>query len=258
METLTDKAKSTSLFKSVSIPPPSVRMVQAKTENGNWRTVPLYEASMVVCYRNDNEIQECKILTVHHDDLLEPYYTVRLLDRKEKQTDNTHIILRLQDGKKCNEEGMTHQDIAREARAKRAFILQKQRMKKGKRTIKKKYWESLPPEKKAQFLEDEAVAHQKYWESLPLKNKAWILKDNAAAHQKYRESLPLEKKVQILEDDAAAHQKYRESLPPEKKARILEDDAAAHQKYQCRYRFSGKPISTYMSLTLARLCGERG
>ncbi len=24
----------------------------------------------------------------------------------------------------------------------------------------------------------------------------------------------------------------------------------------CRYRFSGKPISTYMSLTLARLCGE--
>ncbi len=25
---------------------------------------------------------------------------------------------------------------------------------------------------------------------------------------------------------------------------------------ECRYRFSGKPISTYMSLTLARLCGE--
>ncbi len=25
---------------------------------------------------------------------------------------------------------------------------------------------------------------------------------------------------------------------------------------RCRYRFSGKPISTYMSLTLARLCGE--
>ncbi len=24
----------------------------------------------------------------------------------------------------------------------------------------------------------------------------------------------------------------------------------------CRYRFSGRPISTYMSLTLARLCGE--
>ncbi len=26
----------------------------------------------------------------------------------------------------------------------------------------------------------------------------------------------------------------------------------------CRYKFSGKPISTYMSLTLARLCGEWG
>ncbi len=25
---------------------------------------------------------------------------------------------------------------------------------------------------------------------------------------------------------------------------------------QCQYRFSGKPVSTYMSLTLARLCGE--
>ncbi len=25
---------------------------------------------------------------------------------------------------------------------------------------------------------------------------------------------------------------------------------------KCRYRFSGKPISTYMSLTFARLCGE--
>ncbi len=26
--------------------------------------------------------------------------------------------------------------------------------------------------------------------------------------------------------------------------------------HHCQYRFSGKPISTYMSLTLARLCGE--
>ena len=123
METLTDKAKSTSPFTSVSNPPPTVRMVKAKTEDGSWRTVPLYKASMDVCYRNYNEIQECKILTVHLNDLLEPCYTVRLLDRKEKQTDNTHIMLRLQDGKKCNEEGMTHQDIARKRRAQRTFIL---------------------------------------------------------------------------------------------------------------------------------------
>jgi hypothetical protein len=103
METLTDKAKSTSPFTSASIPPPLVRMVQAKTEDGNWRTVPLYKAGMDVCYRNDNDIQECKILTVHHDNPLELYYTLRLLDGKMKQTDNTHIMLRLQDGKKCAE-----------------------------------------------------------------------------------------------------------------------------------------------------------
>jgi hypothetical protein len=83
MESLTDKAKSTSLFISVSIPPPLVRMVQNKTEDGNWRTVPLYKAGMDVCYRNDSEIQECITLTVHLDDLLEPYYTVRLLDGKK-------------------------------------------------------------------------------------------------------------------------------------------------------------------------------
>ncbi len=29
-----------------------------------------------------------------------------------------------------------------------------------------------------------------------------------------------------------------------------------HASRECRYRFSGKPISTYMSLTLASLCGE--
>jgi hypothetical protein len=150
-------------------------MVQAKTEEGNWRTMPLYKAGMDVCYRNDNEIQECKILTVHLDDLLEPYYTVRLLNGKEKQTENTHIMLRLQDGKKCNEEGMTDQDIAREQRAQRAFILQKQRMKKGKQAN----------EKKAKILEDQVNVQKKYQESLPPKKKARILEDNAAVHKQY-------------------------------------------------------------------------
>jgi hypothetical protein len=125
METSTDKAKSTPPFTSVSISPSLVMMVQAKTEDGNWRTMPLYKAGMDVCYRNDNEIQECAIPAVHHNNLLEPYYTVRLLDKKEKQTDNTHIMLRLQDGKKCNEEGMTHQDITRERLTQRVFILRK-------------------------------------------------------------------------------------------------------------------------------------
>jgi hypothetical protein len=82
-----------------------------------------------------------------------------LLDGKEKQTENTHIMLRLQDGKKCNEEGMTHQDIAREQHAQCAFILQKQRMKKSKQAI----------EKKAKILEDQVNAQKKYQESLPSK-----------------------------------------------------------------------------------------
>ncbi len=80
---------------------------------------------MDVNYRNDNGIQECKILTVHHCNPLEPYYTIRLQDGKERQTDNTHSMLRLQDGKRYAEEGMTHQDIARQQRAQSAFILQK-------------------------------------------------------------------------------------------------------------------------------------
>jgi hypothetical protein len=195
METLTNKAKSTSSFTSVSILPPSVRMVQAKSEDGNWRTVPLYEAGIDVCYRNDNEIQECKILSVHYKDLLEPYYTVRLLNGKEKQTDNTYIMPRLWVGKKCSEEGMTHEDIAREQRAHCAFILRKQRMKKSKQTMKEKYWDSLPPKKKDQVLEDDAAAHQKYQESFPLEKKAQILEDDAVVHKKIPGVPPSPKKI---------------------------------------------------------------
>ncbi len=99
------------------------------------------------------------------------------------QTENTHIMLRLQDGKKCNEEGMTHQDIAREQRAQHAFILQKQRMKKAKQAI----------EKKAKILEDKVKVQKKYRESLPPKKKARFLEDNSVAHKQYQESLPLEK-----------------------------------------------------------------
>jgi hypothetical protein len=197
METSTDKAKSTSPFTSVSVPTPTVRMVHAKTQDGNWRTVPLYKAGIDVNYRNDNGIQEWEILTVHHNNPLEPYYTIGLQNGKEKQTDNTHITLRLQDGKGCDEDSMTHQHIVRQWRAQRAFILQKQRMKNCEWTMKKKIHESLPPNKKAWILEDNVAAQKKYWESLPLKKKARILEDDAAAHQEYGESLPFEKKVYI-------------------------------------------------------------
>jgi hypothetical protein len=90
---------STSPFTSVSVPPPMVRMVHTKTQDSNWRIVPLYKAGMDVNYRNDNGVQECKILTVHHNDPLELYYTIRLQDRKEKQTNNTNITLWLHDKK---------------------------------------------------------------------------------------------------------------------------------------------------------------
>ncbi len=106
-------------------------------------------------------------------------------------------MLRLQDGNKCNEEGMTDQDIATEWCAQRAFILQKQRMKKGKQAI----------EKKAKILEDQVNVQKKYWESLSPEKKARILEDNATAHKQYRESLPFEKKGQILEDKVKAQKK---------------------------------------------------
>jgi hypothetical protein len=87
METSTDKAKSTSVFTSVSVPPPMVRMVQAKTKDGNWRTMPLYKAGMDVDYRNEDGIQECKVLTVHHCNPLEPYYTVgRRMGKRSRLT----------------------------------------------------------------------------------------------------------------------------------------------------------------------------
>ena len=72
-------------------PPSAVRMVQAKTEDGGWKAVPMYEAGMVVDYTNSGSTQTCEVLSAHLDDLMEPYYTVRLEDGREKQTDNAHI-----------------------------------------------------------------------------------------------------------------------------------------------------------------------
>jgi hypothetical protein len=55
---------------------------------------PLYEAGMVINYTNAGLTQTCTILTVHLDYLMEPFYTVRLPDGREVQTDSTHISLR--------------------------------------------------------------------------------------------------------------------------------------------------------------------
>lgn len=73
---------------------PTVRMVEAKTEDGTSKTVPLYEAGMTLNYKNAAGVQECTIVCVHLDDLLEPYYDIRLADGHEKQTDNAHLMLK--------------------------------------------------------------------------------------------------------------------------------------------------------------------
>jgi len=84
--------------------PPTMQMVQAKTESGEFKTVPLYEAGMVVRYKNAAGVVGCTILKVHLDDLLDPYYDVRLEDGREKQTDNAHIMLALENGEEEKEE----------------------------------------------------------------------------------------------------------------------------------------------------------
>jgi len=73
--------------------PCAVQMVQANTEDGGTKIVPRYEAGMAVYYKGPNGIMEAQILESHLDDLLDPYYTVRLEDGREKQTDNAHITL---------------------------------------------------------------------------------------------------------------------------------------------------------------------
>lgn len=73
--------------------PCAVQMVEANTEDGGTKMVPLYKAEMDVYYRGPQGITVAHIVKAHFDDLLEPYYTIRLEDGREKQTDNAHISL---------------------------------------------------------------------------------------------------------------------------------------------------------------------
>ena len=73
--------------------PCAVQMVEAKTEEGGTKLVPLYKAEMDVYYRGPQGVTTAHIVKTHLDDLLEPYYTIRLEDGREKQTDNAHISL---------------------------------------------------------------------------------------------------------------------------------------------------------------------
>jgi len=90
---------------------PPVLMVQAKTEEGTSISVPKYEVGRTLYYKNAlTGIQGCTVVTVYLDDLLLPYYDVKLEDGREKQTDNAHLMLTLEG----DEEGEGKKDVAEE------------------------------------------------------------------------------------------------------------------------------------------------
>lgn len=61
-------------------------------KHGDKKFVTLYKKGMDVFYRGPNGLfVSAKILDVHFDDMLEPYYTIRKEDGAEKQTDNDHL-----------------------------------------------------------------------------------------------------------------------------------------------------------------------
>ena len=63
-----------------------VEMIQAKTEDGGSKLVPKYKKGTSVVYRSPHGIiGGVLILDAHLDDLLEPYYTIKLPDGREKQ-----------------------------------------------------------------------------------------------------------------------------------------------------------------------------
>jgi len=53
----------------------------------------LHKKGMNVFYKSSGTTMSARILDVHMDDLLEPYYTIQFKDGREKQTDNSHIML---------------------------------------------------------------------------------------------------------------------------------------------------------------------
>jgi hypothetical protein len=63
---------------------------KASTNQGTLQTSK-YSAEEIVCYKTNGDRSKAKILKVHLDDALEPFYTVKLGFGKEKQTDNAHL-----------------------------------------------------------------------------------------------------------------------------------------------------------------------
>jgi hypothetical protein len=74
----------------------AVHMVQAKTEDGKWKTVPMYESGTIINYTNAYGTQSGIVCTVHRHNMMEPFYTVLLEDGTKKDTDTAHITLRVE------------------------------------------------------------------------------------------------------------------------------------------------------------------
>ena len=62
-----------------------VEIIEAKTEDGGARRVPKLRKGLSVSYKSADGVMDALILDVHLDDLLEPYYTIKLPDGREKQ-----------------------------------------------------------------------------------------------------------------------------------------------------------------------------
>jgi len=62
------------------------------------QSCPQYRKGTNVWYRDSTgALQRARILASHQDDSLEPYYSIRLPDGREKQTDNAHIRLSVEE-----------------------------------------------------------------------------------------------------------------------------------------------------------------
>lgn len=62
-----------------------VEIIEAKTEDGGTRRVSKLRKGLSVSYKSADGVMDALILDVHLDDLLEPYYTIKLPDGREKQ-----------------------------------------------------------------------------------------------------------------------------------------------------------------------------
>jgi sRNA-binding protein len=62
-----------------------VEIIEVKTEDGGTRRVPKLRKGLSVSYKSADGVMDALILDVHLDDLLEPYYTIKLPDGREKQ-----------------------------------------------------------------------------------------------------------------------------------------------------------------------------